>query len=236
MMVGAQSLVVLQLPDFGGRHEAAAQQSVRVQRGQPLAVGHVGLAARNILHVPAVDHHHRQPSGFQHLVEVEPVNAGGLQRHGLHALFREPVAQGLQITGEGAEDFRRVARDGDVAFFTADINRGSLGIEHRQSFHDWMGCRLFQRVSRQVPDRLLKDEPPQREPRTSGVTKQCACRRPEPISPAGSPGIQNAPKDNAATLRPPTDAAKSIRFRGSKREIPFGRILSLHHARITLVG
>jgi len=73
-MVAAQPLVVLQLPDVSRRHEAAAQQSMRVQGGQPLAVGHVGLATGHILHVPAIDHHHRQTGRLQHLIEVEPVN------------------------------------------------------------------------------------------------------------------------------------------------------------------
>jgi hypothetical protein len=68
-----------------------------------------------------------------------------------------------------------------------------------------------------------------------GVTKQCACRRPEPISPAGNPVRQDAPKGNAATLHPTIDAPMPIRFRGSKREISFGRILTLL-AGIQLIG
>jgi hypothetical protein len=57
-----------------------------------------------------------------------------------------------------------------------------------------------------MPDRHQKDKPPQREHRTSGVTKQYASRRPEPVSPAGNPQTEDAPKGNAATLRPTTDA------------------------------
>jgi hypothetical protein len=37
---------------------------------------------------------------------------------------------------------------------------------------------------------------------------------------------QNAPEEKSVTLRPTTDAQTSIRFRGSKREISFGRILT----------
>jgi len=77
-----------------------------------------------------------------------------------------------------------------------------------------------------VPGRLQKDKPPQREHRANGVTKQNACQRPEPVSLAGNLENQDAPKGNAATLRLPTDAGHSIRFRGSKREISFGRILT----------
>ena len=56
-VVGAQPLVILQLADIGWRHKTAAQQSVRMQRSQPLAVGHVGLATWHVLHVPAIDHY-----------------------------------------------------------------------------------------------------------------------------------------------------------------------------------
>src|ERR1700679_3797670 len=75
-----------------------------------------------------------------------------------------------------------------------------------------------------MPGRHQKDKPPQREHRRSGVTKQYAGRRPEPVSPAGNPQTEDAPKGNAATLRPTTDALLSIRFRGSMRELFFGEI------------
>src|SRR5206468_12965497 len=118
----------------------------------------------------------------------------------------------FQIAGERAEDFRRVAGNGDVEFFAANINGGGFGIEHRQGFHNERSWRLITLASRRAPGRLLKDKPPQREHRPSGVTKQYVCRRPEPISPAGSSQNRNAPKGNAATLRPTTDAPFSIRF------------------------
>jgi hypothetical protein len=225
-MVGPQTLVVLQLADVGGRHKAPTQQTVRVQRGQPLAVGHVRLAPRNVLHVPAIHHHYFQPGGFQHFIDIEPVDAGGFHRHQMHPLFPEPVAQTLQVAREGAEDFRRITGNGDMEFFAADINAGGLGIKHGQGFHNMSGYELNQQASRRVPGRHQKDKPPQREHRPRGITKQGACRRPEPVSPAGNPELQDAPEENAATLRPTTDAATSIRFRGSKREIPFGRILT----------
>ena len=46
---------VPQLADRRGRHEAAAQQAVLEQLGQPLGVSHVGLAARQDLDVAGVD-------------------------------------------------------------------------------------------------------------------------------------------------------------------------------------
>jgi hypothetical protein len=89
-----------------------------------------------------------------------------------------------------------------------------------------MSCELTNVSIAGRPVVFLKDKPPQREHRTGGVTKQCTCRRPEPVSPAGNPENQDAPEGNAATLRPTTDARKPIRFRGSKRESSVGRILT----------
>ena len=96
-VVGPQALVILQPPDVRRRHEAAAQQTVRVQRRQPLAVAHVRLAPRHVLHVPPVDHHHFQPGGFEHFVEIEPINAGGFHRYRVHALSFKPLTQGFQF-------------------------------------------------------------------------------------------------------------------------------------------
>ena len=111
-----------------------------------------------------------------------------------------------------------------MELFAANINAGSFGIEDRQGFHDRIKGQLSQRASRRMPGRHQKDKPPQREHRRNGVTKQYACRRPEPVSPAGNPQIENAPKGNAATLRPTTDALFPIRFRGSLRELIRGNL------------
>jgi hypothetical protein len=116
--------------------------------------------------------------------------------------------------------------------FSLPTSSGGLGIEDGQGFHAAMNCELNQSVRRRVPNRHPKDKPPQREHRLRGVTKQCACRRPEPVSPTGNPVKQDAPEENAATLRPTTDAANSIRFKGSKREILVGRnptLFESHH-------
>lgn len=45
-MIGAQSLIVLQAPNFRRRNKPASQQSMRMQSRQPLGIAHVGLAAR----------------------------------------------------------------------------------------------------------------------------------------------------------------------------------------------
>src|SRR6185436_3970908 len=124
------------------------------------------------------------------------------------------------------EHFGRVARNGGVEFFAADIDRGGLRVQDRQGLHHNQRSWVRELASHQVPGRLQKDKPPQREHPTQGVTKQNVCRRPEPISPAGNPGLRDAPKGNAATLRLTADEPLSIRFRGSKRELFFRGNLS----------
>lgn len=197
-----------------------------VQRCQPLAVTRVGLAAGHVLHVPAIAPPHRQPRGLQHFVAVEPLNPSGFQGHRRDALGFKPVAQGFQLASKGAEDSRRIARHRNVEFFAAHVNGGGLGIEYRQRLPIGARGHLTELASRRVPDRPQKDKPPQRERRANDVTKQNACRRPEPVARAGnSDKIETHQRGNAATLHPPTDGRDASRFRGSKREIFFGRIL-----------
>jgi hypothetical protein len=58
-VVGPQTQVVLQPADVLGRHKAGPQQPVSVQGGLPLAVLHVGFAARKVFDVFAIDHDDR---------------------------------------------------------------------------------------------------------------------------------------------------------------------------------
>jgi len=108
----------------------------------------------------------------------------------MNAVFPEPVAQGVELAGGGAEDARCVAGNGNVEGFAADINAGSLRVEDRQSLHR-RGLSLRLRRARSV---LVEDKPTQREHRTRGVAKQTKCRGPEPFSPTGS---LRAPKGKA---------------------------------------
>ena len=86
-----------------GRAKRAAQQPEGEQLLQPLAVEHIGLAARDILHVPGVDQQDFEAAALEHLVQRDPVDPGGLHRHDLHAALLEPVGHGVQIAGEAVE-------------------------------------------------------------------------------------------------------------------------------------
>jgi len=108
-MVRSQAQIVLQPADVGSRHKARAQQAMHVQRRTPLRIVHVGLAARSVARLAAVDHAHVQTRRFEHAVHRQPVHPGGFHRHRVHALGQQPVAQCVQLRGHRAEYHRHIA-------------------------------------------------------------------------------------------------------------------------------
>ena len=68
-VVPAKAQIVLQTADIGRGNKAGPQQAMRMQRGAPLAVFHVGLASRKIARLAAIDHHHLHASCFQNSIE-----------------------------------------------------------------------------------------------------------------------------------------------------------------------
>ena len=77
---------------------------------QPLAVLHIALASGHVLDVAGVDEVDLEAAVLQDLEKRDPVDPGGLHRHGGDAAGFEPVGQGLEILGEGAEVAHRVLR------------------------------------------------------------------------------------------------------------------------------
>ncbi len=119
-----------------GRPEARAQQADRMQVLNPLAVADVGLAAGEIFTMPRVDQTDFQSGGFKDLKDGNPIDAGGLHGNGLDATGFEPVAQRVQIVGEGGEGPDRVwsgvPRDGDLDFGGAEVDAGGVRMERGQ--------------------------------------------------------------------------------------------------------
>ncbi len=69
---------VPQLPDRLRWHERAPDQPMRPELGQPRGVGNVGLAPRQVLHVPGIDQQHLERAVLQQVVERLPVVPGRL--------------------------------------------------------------------------------------------------------------------------------------------------------------
>src|SRR3989441_9087272 len=83
--------------------EAAAEQPMLVELLQPLGIVHVGLSARDILHVARIHQQHFEAAGFEDLEDRNPVHARRLHGDGLDAGLREPIGQSVEIAAERPE-------------------------------------------------------------------------------------------------------------------------------------
>ena len=90
---------VPQLPDRLGWHERAPDQPVRTELGQPGRIGDIGLAAREVLHVPGVDQQDLEPGVLEQVVERLPVVPGGLHHRTRDSLLDQMVTQGKDLVG-----------------------------------------------------------------------------------------------------------------------------------------
>jgi hypothetical protein len=80
---------VPQFPDRRRRHEAAAQQPVLEQFGEPLGIEHIALVPGQNLQVLGVDQLQLERPFFEHVPDRLPVRAGGLHRDVGHAALGE---------------------------------------------------------------------------------------------------------------------------------------------------
>ena len=93
-----------------GRAEGAAQQAESQQLLQPLAVQHVGLAARHVLDLAGIDQQHLEAPALEYLEQRDPVHAGGLHRHDRHAALLKPVGHRVEVGGVAVEAAHGPAR------------------------------------------------------------------------------------------------------------------------------
>jgi hypothetical protein len=118
--------------DGVGGSKCAAEQAIGHELLQPLAVQHVGLAARDVLDVAGVDQHDGEAARFQKLEQRDPVHAGRLHRHRVHTTGREPIGQRIEIRRKARKLAYRllvaVGRDGAEVRGAADIDACSIGV------------------------------------------------------------------------------------------------------------
>src|SRR2546426_1048038 len=93
---------VAQFAQRRGWHEAAPQQPVLQQLGEPDAILHVGFPAGDLLDVGGVDQHTGHGL-FEHVVDGLPVDAGALEGDMGDAVGLEPVPQGDELGRGGTE-------------------------------------------------------------------------------------------------------------------------------------
>jgi hypothetical protein len=75
-VIGALPPIRSHDPNVGGGIERIAEEPVRVQLQQPLALLHVRLAPRQVLRVAGVDQIDLEPAGVEDVVERQPIHAG----------------------------------------------------------------------------------------------------------------------------------------------------------------
>ena len=111
---------ITQLTDLERRHETRPDQAVAHQVGDPFGILHVGLAPRHRLDVVGIgDDQGEMP--FQDRVDRLPVDPGALHADVGHPQLPQPVAQGLEVGGHGAEVSDLLAR---LLARAADENTG----------------------------------------------------------------------------------------------------------------
>ena len=83
--------------------ERGAQQTRTRQRGQPLRIGHVGLATGHSLDMPRVDHPSNKAHRLQRRKRAFPIHPCALHHHDLRGHLQRPLRQGAAVAFEGAE-------------------------------------------------------------------------------------------------------------------------------------
>src|SRR5271165_1290932 len=121
------------------RYEAAADEPVRHQVGQPSSVVHVGLAARHVLHMRSVGQHQLELAVRQDVPHRLPVDASRLHHDMRASLRRQPRRQGHQVRRRRLKRpnlSAHIAVDGVAGAghdaILVDIQSGTIGV---QNFH-----------------------------------------------------------------------------------------------------
>ena len=93
---------VAELTDRRGWHERSADQTMRAELSQPLRVGDVGLATRQVLDVPRVDEHHLERAVLEQVIERLPVVARRFHHHQAHLLANQMITKLQHLVGDRA--------------------------------------------------------------------------------------------------------------------------------------
>ena len=116
-----------------GGAKTPAQQADAVEVAEPLAIGHVALAAGDVLHVPRIDEEDVQPPGLKDVVDRNPVDPGGFHRDAGDTAGDQPVGEAEQIARERFErlDRRRtlIRRHRDIMLRRSAIDPRDMRID-----------------------------------------------------------------------------------------------------------
>ena len=136
--------------DVVTRPERPGQKTAAVQSPDPLAVEPVALGpAAHLPRLPRVDEQDGEAPPLEQFEQGDPIDAGRLHGHGGHPARLQPVGDGLQVVGAGAElanvggqfigtarGWRdRPGRDGDPVPVGMNVDAGGLGVEDGKYLH-----------------------------------------------------------------------------------------------------
>lgn len=194
--VGQEHLAVAsratQHTDLIGGAESGGEQAIGVQALEPLAVEPIGFwSSGGAFGLTGVDEEDLDAAGLQEFESGNPVAPGGFPGHGGDAAVEEPVGEGIEVGGEGAETAHglRVATrgHGHPVLGFAEVDAGGMGVaglecvgEHgqrREQRGRW--TRGFKaRVFRGCHSGLQKQETTPRTAVGAGVTAKRAVSQP----------------------------------------------------------
>lgn len=107
---------------------------MRHELPNPLAIKHIGLAARGLPGGARVDEINIKTASIQHFKKRDPVNPRRLHGHHVDAQRLEPIGQDNQIIGEGGKLTNRnitlIRTYGRPVFSAANINAGTVVMDN----------------------------------------------------------------------------------------------------------
>ena len=135
--------------------EGAGQEAEGMKLLQPLGVVVVRLSAGHDFEVARIDQVDTDVGRLEHLVDRNPIDAGGFHRDGIDVVGEQPRHQLREIGGEGGErtDDGQIAvgREGGDDLGTANVETGrvrkdgrqmvdseTFGLGHRHGLPRWM--------------------------------------------------------------------------------------------------
>ena len=141
--VGEQHLAVAQVAAEHAhlivRAEGPGEQPVGVQALEPLAIEPIGFRSTGgALGLAGIDEEDLHAPGLQQLKQGNPVDPGRFHGDGGHATVNEPVGQGVEVGGEGAETAHGLGvaprGHGDPVLGFADVDARGVGVADLEGF------------------------------------------------------------------------------------------------------
>ncbi len=131
---------------------------------QPLAVQDIALASGHVLDLSGIDQHPLEASGFEDLIQGNPVHAGGFHGHRVDATLHEPVAERMEIRRKRLEatDAWRIAlhRHRHKMLCGSDIDADGIQIQSFEGGRKLAATSPSSKLSLYLTDSIKHDRLP----------------------------------------------------------------------------